>query len=288
MGTSKSSKGPASGVPLVPPWVPDPVPPADDGQPPPVDGSDDDAQDSENSPQQPDTATRQPLELAPPARFGGARTNLGSYASTGSSQEMRRGIGQYINKGLGGAHSATQRMGATARTAGALYGALSSVGSGGTGAAVDGFDPANFAGASADEIMDALVEAVRPIDGTLDAEAGRDAVKNALSELLTEFPEADLLNLAEAERLFAIEQYISLDVYNRFRLDLGQTIKEKATSTSVALARLKEVRDYIKETVSSQFRALRKAGEQLASRKVASMARQALQDAFEVFEGYAH
>ena len=48
--------------------------------------------------------------------------------------------------------------------------------------------------------MDAIVEAVRPADGTQDAEANRAAIKDALSELLTMFPDADLLNLTEDQR----------------------------------------------------------------------------------------
>lgn len=279
-------------MPLVPPWVPDPVTPEDaaanpDTSSPPDGAGDNGDQDNEGAPP-PAAPPPQPVELAPARRFAGARTNLGSFASSGSSQDMRRGIGQYVNKGLGGSRAATQRMGGTARTAGALYGALSPAAGGGTGERIAGFDPASLAGASTEQVMDALVEAVRPIDGTLDAEAGRDAVKNALSELLTEFPDADLLNLSEDERMLAIEKFIALDVYNRFRLDLGQTIKDKAASTTTALARLKEVKDYVKETVSAQFRALRKAGEQLASNRIASMVRQALQDTFDVFEGYAH
>ncbi len=282
MGTSKSSTGPASGVPLVPPWVPDPVPPQDPTTP--LDEAKD-AGDQDDKGTPPPTA--RPVELAEPRRFGAARMNLGSFASSGSSQEMRRGLGHYVSKGLGGSRAATQRMGGTARTAGALYGALSSAASGG-GETSPGIDPTSLAGASAEQVMDALVEAVRPIDGTLDAEAGRDAVKTALSELLTEYPEADLLNLSEAQRMLAIENFIALDVYNRFRLDLGQTIKDKAASTKTALARLKEVKDYVKETVSAQFRALRKAGEQLSPNRISSMVRLALQDTFDVFEGYAN
>ena len=54
-----------------------------------------------------------------------------------------------------------------------------------------------------------------------DAEASRAAIKNALSELLTMFPEADLLKLSEDQRAFAIERFVAIDVYRRFQLDLA-------------------------------------------------------------------
>ena len=177
-------------------------------------------------------------------------------------------------------------MGGTAHTAGALYGALSFAAAGQAVAPEGTFDPALLAGSSADEIMDALVEVVRPVDGTQDAEAGRTAIRNALSELLGRFPDANLLDLSEDQRLFAIERYVALDVYSRFTLDVGKTVKDRAPSASAALSRLKDVKDYIKQTVSARFRDLRKAGEQLGARRISEMARQALQDAFAVFEEY--
>ncbi len=280
MGTSKSSTGPGPGVPLVPPWVPAPAAPVDgDG------GDDTGGPDQQAQPDQPAPAP-QPVPIAPAARFGPARTSLGSFARTGSSDDMRSGLGHYVRKGYGGAATAARRMGCTARTAGTLYGALSSAAAGQPAAPGSPFDPALLAGRSADEVMDALVEAVRPVDGTQDAEAGRVAIRNALSELLERFPDADLLDLSEDQRVYAIEHYVALDVYNRFALDLGKTVQDKAPSASAALSRLKDVKDYVKQTVAARFRDLGKAGEQLGARRISEMVRQALRNTFEVFEEY--
>ncbi|GMV51392.1 MAG: hypothetical protein AMXMBFR67_29350 [Nitrospira sp.] len=135
--------------------------------------------------------------------------------------------------------------------------------------------------------MDAVVEAVRPSDGTQDAEASRAAIKDALSELLTMFPEADLLNLSEDQRGFAIERFVAIDVYRRFQLDLGKTIQDKAPSATVGLARLKEVKNYIKETVAAAFRKVRASGHKLTRGRVNEVVRAALGETFQVFEGYA-
>jgi hypothetical protein len=128
MGTSASSKGPAGGVPMVPPWVPDLPPTTPDGDgdaSPPADNGGEPAELSPN--QNADALPQAPVPdrpMAPAARFTGARRNLGSFAKTGNSGDMRRGLGQYVRSGYGGARTATRRFGGTASTAGALRGAL--------------------------------------------------------------------------------------------------------------------------------------------------------------------
>lgn len=286
MGTSQSSSGSPAGVPLVPPWVPDPVPPAqpNDGSP---DGVPDDGQAPPTQPQPAQPAqTAPPPTLAPARRFGPARTSLGRFARTGSSDDMRRGVGHYVSKGLGGSGSAVRRFGGTTRTAGSLYGALSAVASGQPPAPGSPLDPALLSGRSADEVMDAVVEAVRPADGTQDAEASRNAVRTALSELLERFPNANLLELGEDQRLFAIERYLALDVYNRLRLDIGKAVQDKAPGVVAALSRMKQIREYVRETVAAHFRAARAAGQVVNAQRVTQMGTQALREAFEVFEEY--
>ena len=290
MGTSQSSSGSPSNVPLVPPWVPDAVP--DDGSGENSEGTDgnEDLESGTNPDDgdetRPQTAPPpQSIPIAPPGRFGPARTNLGSFARNGSTGDMRRGVGHYVRKGLGGASTAARRFGATSRTAGTLYGALSTVASGEAASPGSPLDPTLLSGRSADEIMDAVVEAVRPIDGTQDTEAGREAISNALAELLERFPDADLLNLSEDQRVFAVEQYIGQDVFNRFRLDVGKTLQEKAPNVSTYLSRLRDVRDYIRQGVAASFRKIR-GSQPLRARRISNMVQNALRDAFDVFEAY--
>ena len=149
-------------------------------------------------------------------------------------------------------------------------------------------DRALLSGRSANEIMDAVVEAVRPVDGTQDAEASRTAIKGCLSEVLVRFPDANLLDLSEEQRTFAIELYVALDVFQRFALDLGKTIQDKAPTASAALGRLREVKDYVKETVSSAFRRLESCSANSKRRpRVSQIVQRALLDALQVFEQYS-
>ncbi len=288
MGTSQSSRGSPSGVPMVPPWVPAPTsPPA-----PPADGDEPDASD-QNSPEDQPTPNASnpspalPVPIAPEGRFRGARLSPCKFARAGDSDDMRRGVGRYVRTGYGGARTASRRFEGTAATAGALYGALSATATGQAPAAGSPLDPVLLAGRSAREVMDAVVEAVRSADGTQDAEASRAAIKDALSELLTRFQDADLLILTPEQRDFAIERFVAIDVYRRFVLDVGNAIQEKAPSAAAGLSRLKQVKDYIKEVIAASFRKLRDSGRAISTGNVNQIVRAALADTMQVFEGYA-
>lgn len=275
MGTSQSSKGPGSGVPMVPSWVDNPPPEVPVG---------DEPANSEETPAAPPAA---PPPIAPDRRWMGVNRSLGDYAGTGDSDAMRRGFGHYVQTGYGGAPTAARRMGNTAATAGALGGALAGLAAGRPATLGNPLDPALLAGRSADEIMDAVVQAIRPVDGTQDSEASRAAIRDALSELLTRFPDADLLDLTPEQREFAIERFTAYDVFRRFDLDVGHTIQEKAPSATTALSRLKQARDYVKETVAAAFRKLREGGRRLTAGRISQVVREALRETFEVFEEYA-
>lgn len=280
MGTSQSSGGPGSGVSMVPPWTP--APPAGEAS---GDGTEDGnaTADGGATASQPQAAA----PVAPPARFLGVRRALGDFARLGDGRDMRRSIGHYVRTGYGGSATATRRFGGTAATAGALDGALARVAGGQPAGPGSPLDPVLLAGRNVQEIMGAVVEAVRPVDGTQDAEAERAAIRDALTELLTRFPDADLLNLDPEQRAFAIERFTAIDVFRRFELDVGKTIVEKAPSAVTALSRLKEVRDYVKQSVAAAFRKLHDAGRNLTSGRVSQIVKDALRETFDVFEGYA-
>jgi hypothetical protein len=200
---------------------------------------------------------------------------------------MRRGIGNYVRTGYQGASGATRRFGGTAQTANALFGALSGGTQGGNVTGTAPVDLQQLKGQSAQQIINAVVEAVRPIDGTQDAEASRAAIGEALSELLKQSPTVDLTGLTPEQIGNVIESYVALDVYRRVELDLGKHIQAKAPSAKAFLSRLKIIKSYIKQTVSSAFKKLKAAGQQLTTGKVNAVVRGALSETFSVFEGYA-
>ena len=279
MGTSQSSKGSPSGVPMVPPWVP-PLPPPPDPEEVPDETPPDGEQQAPSAPLAPEPVA--PASVAPPGRFRATTVNLSAFARDGGSGAMKRGVGQYFSRGYGGGGNAMRRFSGSARTADALYGALSG-GAAGLGLPEQGVNDS----ASAQAVMDAVTEAIQPVDGTQDAESSRAAIQDALSETLATYPDADLLNLTEEQKAFAIERYVAADVFRRFHLDVGRRIYLKAPNAVAAASRLKEVRDYVKETIAASFKSARDKGQRLLGGRVASIVRAALGEAIQVFEGYA-
>lgn len=287
MGTSGSSTGPGSGVPMVPSWA-DPVPDGDgDSASPPDNAPNDGDESNDNNDSDPQTPPPKPQPLlAPAGRFRGARTNLGSFGKSGSRDDMRRGVGQYVKKGYGGSSTATRRMGGTAKIASSLSSALS----GGAGGVTDAGQPTlaqEMQGKSADEVISRLVDAVAPTDGSQDLEASRESVKEVLSELVQDNPEVDLLSLDPASAEKVVENFVAADVYRRIFLDIGKRIQDAAPNATAGLQRLRQVKEYVRETVKSSFKSIREKFGSTSQTTVTQIARNALQETFTVFEGYA-
>ena len=276
MGTSASSSGPGSGVPLIPPWVPDPEIEPEVGP------------DGEQDPEIDEPAVQQPAppQVAPAGRFRGARINLGRFADSGSQSGLRRGLGHYARSGLGGSRNASRRMTSTARNAGALYGVLHALGSG-TAPQVDlGIDPASLAGLPAREIVDRIAEALSPSDGTLDAEASRTSISWAMCEFMRREPSADLLALTLEQIFLTMTLYIGADICSRIELDVGKTILEKAPDPATAVERVQEMKRFVRQVVANSFRRRSADAGPLTQREASRLASRVIQDTFEVFESY--
>lgn len=265
MGTSASSSGPGSGVPMVPPWVPAPGEVADQGDGPAVPSL--------------------PVPVAPSARFGGARRALGEFARGGSSDYLHKGLRSYSRRGLGGSRTAARRMGGAAVRSAGLYGALRSLAGVPT---TDGatLNLAFLSGLSAREVIDAIVEFVSPIDGSQDAEASQYAIAAALSDLLAEQPDVDLGALTSDEIAWVVERHLVHEIYYRVQLDVGKSVIDNAPSPAAAMRRFDEIREYIQEAVASAFRARRSNGTPLSNADTTRLASSVLEDTFAVFEEY--
>lgn len=268
MGTSQSSNGPGAGVALVPPW-------ADD-----LPSEDSDGESTSEAPEGPEPKLPQ---IAPVARFRGTRRHLGNYARNGDSRDLRRTLGHYVRSGYGGASTMTRRLGGTVSTAGRL-GTMFQSGRTPDGTSLRDLALAN--GNDANAVLDAIVDAATPADGTQDKESSRFSVRNALSDLLVRFPDADLLALNEAQRNYVIERYAALDVYSRFCLDLQKTVLDKAPDAVTGMRRLQYIREFIAEQVSSSFRKIRDNNVPPTTRNIAQLTRAALHETLAVFEEY--
>ena len=274
MGTSKSSEGPGPGVSLVPPWA-DRV---EDGDVE-TDGPSDDLPEEQpaDSPNEPSTP------LAPPARFRGARRSIRAFGNSGDTQDLRRALRHYVSAGYGGSGSMTRRLGSTATTAGRLNGFLQAP-------AVSDFtairDAVVASGNDVNVVLDAIVEATAPLDGTQDREVSRRAIHDALTDLLKRYPDADLLALGDAQREFVVERYAALDVYSRFCLDLQKSLMEKAPDATTGLSRLRQVREFINERVAAAFRTIKATRSAATVSNITRLTSQALRETFSIFEDF--
>jgi hypothetical protein len=188
-----------------------------------------------------------------------------------------------VRTGYGGGETMSRRLGGTAATAGRLNGVLQS------GRAPDGNslrDAVLASGSDVNVVLDAIVDAASPGNGTQDRESSRRAVRDSLTDLLARYPGADLLALTDAQRELVIERYAALDVYGRFCLDVQKTIMDKAPDPATALRRLRQVREFISQQVSAAFRAIRRQGGPATTANVARLTAQALRETLSVFEEY--
>lgn len=279
MGTSSSSRGPGPNVPFVPPWVPPLPPPL---PPPPEQGEPPAADDNNPSPPaQPALPT-----LAPAGRFRAARTSLGHYARSGNRDDLKRGLGHYTAKGLGGSAQATRRVASTAVNAGRLYGTLSALSSGGALPADVSIDPAALAGRPAREVADEVARALLPPDGTQDAEASRDAISRSLSELIAADPDVDMLALTPEQIELVTQTYVGEDLCRRIDLDVGKAVLDKAPTIAVGQSRLEDMKAFVRQEVARLFRARADRGQRLSRQNAASLAAGVIQSTFDVFEEY--
>lgn len=295
MGTSASSRGPGSGpdIPIVPPWVdsppqqPAPQPP----QPIPTPGQ----TPTSPSPQAPQSPNPQvlpppnpqpqpPPEPSPPGRWRGVRTSLGKFGGGGDDRgrHLRRGLGHYSRSGMGGSGNAARRMGGSARTASVLHSALTALANGEPLPQELGIDPQALVGLSPSEFADALVDAIRPIDGTQDAEATRDSVARALSDMLDQ--NADITSLTPQQVDQVTASTLGYDVALRIELDVGKAIIAKAPTKGDGLERLQEMKDYVREIVAAEYAEERASVGTVGRAAIERISRNAIQQAFEVFE----
>lgn len=252
MGTSASSKGPGSGVPLVPPWV-------------------------EDNP-----------EVAEPSRFKAARINLGKFAKNGSEDSLGRGLGYYSKNGLGGAANGTSRMSRSTRAAGGYADVLRALSDGTQIPADVPLDPATLAGKGQQDVADAIIDAVTPSDGTQDADVSRNSAARAFAEVLQQDPNADLTALSAEQIELFFELFLANDLVSRIQLDVGKAVFDKASNSAEAVQRLEQMQQYVRQEFLRSIRELKAAGTRLQQGNGKALGDSAIKTTLEIFEEWVN
>ena len=273
-------------MPLIPPWVL-PVELAPEPQAPPEEAAPESAPEPDQQKEtKPETASAQPPMLAPARRFQGASLSLGKFAHNGSRSSLAKGLGNYVRSGIGGAAAGAHRLSGTARTAGRLYGGLTGFQNGENQPQEFGLDKASLSGKPAREVGDKIIDAICPVDGSQDAEAQRDSLSRAISDLAEQDANLDLTALKSEQIESLLEMFIGYDISHRIELDIGKAIFAKAANYAAAVKRIEEMRQYVREKVSAAFRALLKKGETLTRKTGTGLMGKVIRDTLSVFEDY--
>jgi hypothetical protein len=177
-------------------------------------------------------------------------------------------------------------MARTAVSAGRLYNTFSALSAGTAVPADVSIDPTALAGRSAREIADEIARALQPPDGTQDAEASRDSISRALSELIASEPDVDLLSLTPDQIELVTQIYVGEDLCRRIDLDIGKTVIDKAPSIAAGQSRLEEMKSYVRQEIARLFRVRGERGQRMSRKNAASLASGVIEMTFEIFEEY--
>lgn len=274
MGTSSSSKGPGTGVPFDPPWldqIPSPFIPGED---------------LESLPQTliPSNIS-QNEEVAPSARFRGARRNLNNYIQSGNRESLNRSLGHYSRKGMGGSVAIANRMITSTRTAAGLFGFLNSASTGNNvvlNSWIEGFTSKR---ASAREIADGIVDLIGPKGGSLDEISAQNSLALAFEDLLTEYPEVNLLSLTESNIWALLGSYLGYELFNRIYLDIGQCFENSKLTPIGVESRKEEMRAYIISDVTASLNTIRKTDTNYSKQEINKVFSEVLTRTMNIYEG---
>lgn len=275
MGTSSSSSGPGAGVSFDPPWlntvdleVDTPV-------------IENNVENNENESQPDELRTN---ELAPPRRFAGARLNLGKYASSGDKSSLKKALGNYSRKGMGGASNVATRMRASTAAAGGVFELLQDARSRTDSKIRDWVSSLLSRNPSPYEIADEIINQVISSGGTLEEESCRNSMSQAISDLLEINPDLSVLSMDNDSLWMLMEFFMSNEVFNRISLDIGQLFESGKYAPLEAIIRINEMKDYLKSEISAQVTHLRGKVSSPSGQDVNRILQSALKITFEIFE----
>lgn len=278
MGTSTSSKGPTSSISMDPPWLDDINSDTN------ISIDLDSNSDGDFNTHTKKLVTQKPALVAPPARFGTARRSLSEFARSGSQNSFKKAVGHYSQKGMGGAANVAKRMRASTSSVSGLVSFLRDVKSNTL------LDIQNWArnlmskSPTANEVIDAIIDRVTTEGGIIDEESIKNSMANAMSDLLEQNPNLDLLSLGDDESWDLIENFLSYEASNRLQLDIGQLL-ERTLSATEMVQRTDEMREYLKAEISAQLQPYKYSDKHPNIDKLNAVIHQALESTFLVFEG---
>jgi hypothetical protein len=237
----------------------------------------------EQNPQQTEP-TAQPVEIAPPRRFGNARRHLGEYASSGDRGSLKKALGSYSRNGMGGASKVASRMRTSTSAGAGLFNFLQGVRDSTDTKVRDWVNQLTSKNLSAYEVADEIIDQVISTGGSLEEESCKDSMAQAMSDLLTIDPDVDLLNMDNDSIWTVMELFMANEAFNRLNLDIGQLFESDRYSPREAVSRMNDMREYLKSEISAQIQELRTDTINPTKAEMNTLLQSAIKITFEVFE----
>lgn len=272
MGTSTSSTGPGSGVSLDPPWMDDVLDDIATGSSVPASDGD------------PVVSPSGAPGIAPTARYGDARRELGKYVKNGNAQHLGNALGHYSRRGSGGASAAASRMRASTRAGAELFSFLNAISQRSSPEAARWVDDLRATNPSADDVVDAIVRELAPPGGSADEESFRDAMGVALSDLVRDDPTVDPLSMRVDDIWELMKGFLANEVANRVCFDLGPIFESSQIDAATAVMRERQMRLFIKNELGTHVDLLRGTSANPTRAQLDSILQETLTMTFELFE----
>jgi deoxyhypusine synthase len=242
-----------------------------------------DGSQQEQTPQQAEPVV-QPAGIAPPRRFGNARRYMGEYASSGDRAALKKSLGSYSRKGMGGASNVASRMKTSTSAGAGLFNFLQGVRDSSDAGVRDWVNQLTSKNLSAYEVADQIIDQVISTGGSIEEESCRDSMAQAMSELLTINPDINLVNMDNDSIWTVLELFMANEAFNRINLDIGQLFESAKYSPREAVSRMNGMRDYLKSEISAQMQELRKNTSNPTKAEMNWLLQTAIKITFEVFE----
>jgi hypothetical protein len=270
VGTSKSYGGPGDGPPLLPDWALGDGEPTPNGQPPaipfpladtpnPVPTGVPTAGVFPASPLPDVTAGRIPALPITSRPWRLASTAMGKFASPGGSRRELKSAGRKYVRARGGSTRAARASTAGRAATSGIVGFLSDVATRGVEDTLRGFGLQSVLGQPVEEVLAAIVNALAPVGVDFEDIAARRTVDEVLVSVFERF---DVLN-GGIERLNAmdaagVQEAFQLSVaefiFQRWMLELGRRIEDRAMTAREAGKLEREVKAYVIEAAKLDLR----------------------------------
>jgi len=138
---------------------------------------------------------------------------------------------------------------------------------------------------SVQDVIDEVIGQLTTSGGSLEEESCKDSMAQAMVELMENQPNVDLLSMSDGDIWSLVELFLAQEACNRLQLDIGQLFESSRLNPREVVARMNEMRDYLKAEISAQMRTMRQENPNPSPGQLESTMQQALQSTFAVYEG---